>query len=193
MEPAIAKESVFDEGYLRRLRAGDEDTAKHFYRYFRRSLRAQLWGKFGQQQQEDLVDEVMAAAIAKILRGEPRDATRSSAYIRGICSNLARSSMRPSAKMIDVPLDFDRMANPERNAEEKMIQSERAAATAKVLDALNARDREILLDLFYRELPRDEVCHKHGVTRDQLRLLLFRARQKFQECWSDAGHTLAMK
>ena len=125
MQPATATESIFDEAYLRRLRAGDEDTAKHFDRYFRRSLRAQLWGKFGTQHQEDLVDEVMAAAIAKILRGEARDAARLSAYIRGICSNLAKSSMRPSAKMIDVPLDFDRMANPERTAEEKMMQSEK--------------------------------------------------------------------
>ena len=37
---------VFDEGYLRRLRSGDEETAAHFNDYFRRLLRRWMWGKF---------------------------------------------------------------------------------------------------------------------------------------------------
>ena len=35
--------AVFDAAYLERLRAGDEETAKHFNGYFRRVLRLKLW------------------------------------------------------------------------------------------------------------------------------------------------------
>jgi RNA polymerase sigma factor (sigma-70 family) len=190
---AEAKQPVFDDLYLTRLRAGDEDTAKHFDRHFRRVLRSQLWGKFTQNRQDDLIDEVMTAAISKILRGQPREAGRLPAYIRGICSNLAKNSMRPSANFAEASLDFDRMATPGETAEERLIANERGEAAANVLRVLHPRDRDILLDLFYRDVPRDEVCAKHNVTREQLRLLLFRARQRFQECWVQSGNSLTRK
>ena len=43
---AVAPEAVriFDDGYLARLRNGDEETAKHFDRYFRRLLQDEVVG-----------------------------------------------------------------------------------------------------------------------------------------------------
>jgi DNA-directed RNA polymerase specialized sigma24 family protein len=64
-----------------------------------------------------------------------------------------------------------------------MLVEERAKTVRAVLATLKARDRDILVDLFYRELDRDEVCKQRGVTREQLRLVLFRARGRFQQQW----------
>jgi RNA polymerase sigma factor (sigma-70 family) len=177
------KPPMFDEAYLTRLRAGDDKTAEHFQRHFRRVVNAQLWGKFSPQRQEDLVDEVMAAAFEKIMRGEPRDATRLSAYVRGICLNLSKTAMRPASHKDEVELDFDRLSSNGQTIEEELIHKETAAAITKVLSMLSVRDRGLLVDVFYSEIDRDEVCRKHHVTREQLRLILFRARQRFQECW----------
>jgi len=35
----------------------------------------------------------------------------------------------------------------------------------------------------YYGLDRDEACQKYGVTREQLKLILFHARRKFQKEW----------
>ena len=89
------KAQVFDQAYLERLRRGDDETAKHFDRYFRRVVRAKVWGKFSRQVEEDLIDDVMAAAIENVMQGQPRDASYLPGYICGICLNLMRQAMRP--------------------------------------------------------------------------------------------------
>jgi hypothetical protein len=77
---------LFDDAYLQRLRGGDDVTAGHFDRYFRRRLRATVWDKFTRQRAADLVDDVMAAAIQSILQGKPENAGRYR-YVYGICAN----------------------------------------------------------------------------------------------------------
>ena len=70
---AVMSSNIFDANYLTRLRSGDEETAKHFDTYFRRMLRIKLWAKFGRTVQDDLMEDALAAALEKILNGEPRD------------------------------------------------------------------------------------------------------------------------
>ncbi len=86
----VMSSNIFDENYLTRLRSGDEETAKHFTAYFRRMLRIKLWAKFGRSIQDDLMEDVLAAALEKIMNGEPRDPSCLAAYVGGICANLAK-------------------------------------------------------------------------------------------------------
>ncbi len=173
--------NIFDENYLVRLRSGDEDTAKHFDSYFRRMLRIKLWAKYGRTVQDDLADEVMAAALEKILNGEPRDPSCLAAYVRGICANLTKRP-DPTAQQ-GVDFNVDQLSDRAASAEEAMISQERARTVRRVLTSLKPRDRLILVDLFYNEMDRDEVCRKYHVSREQLRLILFRARARFQKRW----------
>jgi RNA polymerase sigma factor (sigma-70 family) len=175
-----ARPSLFNNAYLTRLRNGDEETAKHFNAYFRRMLRIKLWGKFGREWQEDIIDEVMAAAIQKILDGEPRDAACLPSYVRAICANIAR---KPRTQGVE--LNVDHLSDGEITMEERLLQNERARMVRDVLITLKSRDRNILVDLFYNDMARDEVCNKYGVTRERLRLILFRARARFQEKWAN--------
>jgi RNA polymerase sigma factor (sigma-70 family) len=177
------KPRVFDDLYLMQLRAGDEDTAKHFDRYFRRLLRLKLWGKFTREREEELIDSVMTAALEKILNGNPRDAACLAAYITGICANLTKRALRPSFNNIGADPDEIQIANGENNAEEKLLSRERAEGVRRVLGTLGMRDRGVLVDLFYHDTERDEVCRKYRVTRQTLRLIVFRARRRFQSTW----------
>ena len=157
---AVMSSNIFDDDYLTRLRNGHEETAKHFDAYFRRMLRIKLWPKFGRSVKEDLMDDVMAAAMEKILAGEPRD---------------------PACLAAD--FNFDQISDRALTAEEQMILQEKARNVRSVLTTLKSRDRLILIDLFFNELHRDEVCRKYNVSREQLRLILFRARARFQKKW----------
>jgi RNA polymerase sigma factor (sigma-70 family) len=176
----VMSSNIFDESYLLRLRAGDEETAKHFNDYFRRMLRIKLWAKYGRTVKNDLMDDVMAAALEKILNGEPRNPACLAAYVRGICANLAR---RPNASSKQSDINFELVSDHARSAEEDLISREKARAVRAVLTSLKSRDRLILVDLFYNDLHRDQVCLKYKVNREQLRLILFRARARFQKKW----------
>ena len=173
----------FDEQYLTQLRSGDEDTAKHFVTYFRRSLRRWLWGKFSREQEEELIDTAIVSAYEKISQGQPRDASKLQAYVTGICVNLTRLALRPSANSPGAAEPLSDRTDFARSAEQLLLARERADEVKKVLASLSARDREILVDLFYRDKGRDEVCQKHGLDRNELRLVLFRARRRFQKGW----------
>jgi RNA polymerase sigma factor (sigma-70 family) len=181
--PSAKGSPVFDEAYLAQLRNRDEETAKHFDKYFRRLVRTKLWGKFGPQIEEDLVDAVMLAVFAKIMAGEPRDAACLPAYVRGICANFEKKTIRDLKRGEIVDLNLDQLSNGAKTAEERVLKQEKSQAVRKVLAKLRTRDREILMDVFYYELDRDEVCNKHGLTREQLRMILFHARQRFQDEW----------
>ena len=176
----VQRPSTFDESYLVRLRSGDEETAKHFNGYFRRMLRIKIWAKYGRASQEDLIDEVMAAALEKILKGEPRDPACLAGYVRSICANIVA---KPRPANLGVEVDLDRISDKSISAEERLMAEEKAHTVRAVLGELKVRDRNILVDLFYDDLERDEVCLKYSVTREQLRLVLFRARGRFQERW----------
>ena len=179
-----ARERVaFDANYLARLRSGDQDTARHFNGYFRRLVHAKIGGLFDRYRGEELSDKVMATALENIFRGQPRDANRLVAYVYGICSNLTKTEMRPRLKLDQSITRQEQIRDGAQTVEEKLLKEERASAVDAVLRKLSRRDQSVLRDVFYFELEREEVCRKHQVTREQLRLILFRARRRFQEEW----------
>ena len=175
--------TTFNELYLTRLRTGDHDIAQHFYQYSRRVLRSLLWGKVAPERSEDMVQDAISAAMEKIMKGEPRDASRLPAYVRAIGSNMAKQSLRPSVQRNFVDLDFNLISDTADSPERRVLAGETADAVKRILLTLPKRDREILLDTFFHQSARDEVCRKHNVTRTQLRLILFHARGRFQKLW----------
>jgi RNA polymerase sigma factor (sigma-70 family) len=178
---------VFDDSYLTRLRTGDEETAKHFDSYFRRLLRRWIWGKFTWEQAEELVDSAMAVAFEKIVEGQPRDAARLPAYVTGICLNLTRLALRSGVHCVSKDPEDIQIADRAPDAEERLLKREQAQEVRNVLKSLGTRDRGILVDLFFHEKKREEVCERYGVDRERLRLILFRARKRFQSGWEGRG------
>jgi RNA polymerase sigma factor (sigma-70 family) len=131
-----------------------------------------------------LINETMATAFERISKGQPKDATRLPAYVTGICLNMTRLALRPGFRNKNGE-DIDQMQIRDRsaNAEEGLLARERAQEVNKVLRSLGGRDRGVLVDLFYHAKERDEVCARYGVDRESLRLILFRARKRFQNNW----------
>jgi RNA polymerase sigma factor (sigma-70 family) len=174
----------FDDAYLIRLRSNDDATARHFYRHFRKAVGSMLYGKFYRQREEDLADDVMAAVIEKVMAGEPRDGALLPAYVRGVCMNFIRMEIdRLRSRPERSEIDFDKVPGKGRSPEESARSTEVAKAVWEVLSTLRFRYRNILLDVFYHELDRDEIRQKYGKTPEQLRMILFHARGRFQKEW----------
>jgi DNA-directed RNA polymerase specialized sigma24 family protein len=49
-----------------------------------------------------------------------------------------------------------------------------------VLSQLPRRDQAILRSVFLEEMDKDDVCQRFGVRRNYLRVLLYRAKEKFR-------------
>jgi len=174
----------FDDAYLVRLRNNDEKTARHFHRHFRKAVNSLLFGKFYRQREADLADDVMAAVIERIMAGEPRDGAMLPAYVRGVCLNFIRKEIdRIRSRPEYGEVDPDKIPGNGRTPEEMVRTKEAAKAVWDVLASLRFRYRNILLDVFYYELDRDEVRQKYGKTPEQMRLILFHARRSFQKEW----------
>jgi RNA polymerase sigma factor (sigma-70 family) len=82
------------------------------------------------------------------------------------------------------PIDGLNLSDPAPNPETQALSAERAEQVRTVLESLGSRDRAILVDLFFHEQRREEVCARYGVDRAALRMILFRARKRFQDSWT---------
>jgi RNA polymerase sigma factor (sigma-70 family) len=82
----------------------------------------------------------------------------------------------------NVPLESDHLELPDKvlNLETLAISEETQRMVRSVLSQLPRRDQAILRSVFLEEMDKDDVCQRFGVGRDYLRVLLYRAKEKFR-------------
>jgi len=172
----------FDDPYLKRLRDGDPSTESHFVVYFSQLLQLKLRARF---LAPDVVDDLRQETFTRVLRsiradGGIREASRLGAYVNSVCNNVLLEYYRAGHK--NVPLESEHFEMPDKviNVEKQAITEETRSSVRKVLEQLPGRDRAILRAIFLEEQPKDEVCGHFGVTRDYLRVLIHRAKDKFR-------------
>jgi len=66
------------------------------------------------------------------------------------------------------------------------VTEQRKTQVRSVLDDLAAKDRLLLEAVFLEERDKDDVCRDFQVDREYLRVLLFRARQRFRAVFTSA-------
>ena len=86
------KDVSFDQSDLAGLRNGDGRTVRRFETHFRPLLRLKLWGRsYGRPEEEErLIDEVMAAVMDGIRREELREAHYLPRYVCSVCTRLMK-------------------------------------------------------------------------------------------------------
>lgn len=167
---------AFDDGYVRRLRERDRETEAHFHAYFRDLLLIKLRKRLASAEAiEDVRQTVFLRVLDKL--DEVRDGRRFGAFVNQICEFVLKEHYRSEkrAARVDAPPPQEN-----RDAEDDLVTDETRQRVRRVLARIDQRDADILRALFIDELSKDEVCARFGVDRNYLRVLLFRARQKFQ-------------
>jgi RNA polymerase sigma-70 factor (ECF subfamily) len=172
----------FDEAYVSRLREGDPSTESHFVAYFSHLIQIKLHARY---LPPEVVDDLKQETFARVIRalrseGGIRHADRLGPFVNSVCNHVLLEHYRSEAK--SVPLESDHFDLPDRvlNLESLAISEENQRAARTVLSRLPDRDQGILRALFLEELEKDEVCKQFGVRRDYLRVLLYRAKEKFR-------------
>jgi RNA polymerase sigma-70 factor (ECF subfamily) len=184
----------FDDEYVRRLREGDRETEEHFDSFFRPLLRTKLRGqrlrgrRAMEDEVEDLTQEVLLRVFRAVKRGDVRDGKALGAIVFMVCKHVVQEHNRyaPGVQLDDTNPKHD-LPTPEDNPETALLRKERSTR-ARQLAAGPDRDLEILRAVVLEERDRDEVCAEFGISRDNLRVVLFRAMKRLREGPGNAEH-----
>jgi len=173
---------VFDEAYVGRLREGDPSTESHFVGYFSKLIQIKLRARY---LSPEVVDDLKQETFTRVIRslrseGGIRQGDRLGSFVNSVCNHVLSEHYRSGSKSI--PLEPDHLELPDKtlNLENLAISEETRRTVRRVLSQLPGRDQTILRAVFLEEMDKDEVCKQFGVGRDYLRVLLYRAKEKFR-------------
>ena len=179
---------IFDAAYVDRLTRGDPETELHFSSYFGRLLTSKLRArKVAAPIAEDIRQETFLRVLRQLRRGEGvAQPGAFGAFVSAVCNNVLLETIAKEAKHPALPQDAPEPADQSIDLDATLITDQRKRAVAKILDSLPAKDREILRLVFLEETDREEVSRRLGVSAEYLRVLLHRAKGKFEEAFTRA-------
>jgi RNA polymerase sigma-70 factor, ECF subfamily len=177
----------FDDEYLRRLREGDPETEEHFDSFFRPLLRAKLRSQTLRGRRapndvvEDLIQEVLTRVIGKVRNGHVRDGRALGKFVFTVCRNVVLEYSRvPLAEQIDPTNAKHDPPMPEDDPEKALLKKERVATARRLVEG-HERDTQILKAIYLGEQDKDEVCAEFDISRENLRVVLFRALKRLRD------------
>ena len=177
---------AFDDDYVRRLREDDPWTIRHFVHYFDPILTIKMRSKLRPDLVEDGKQIVYLRVIAAAKAEKIRDGRALGGYVSTTGDIVIKEILRQEAlrqKRTD-PIEDKHLDIPSRDRTDKpLIDHETQERVNKVLAELPERDRELLERSLLREETTEELCQRFKVTPEYLRVLLFRARERFRSLY----------
>jgi RNA polymerase sigma-70 factor, ECF subfamily len=175
----------FDAEYVQKLALQDPATESHFSGYFvgiiSKKLRRQGVSK---EMAEDVCQETLLRVLKAVRSGvviaQPE---RFGAFVNTVSQNVLLELSRKYWRHPPLPEDAPEPVDDRPGADTALITEERKRVVAAVLQQLSAKDREILRLVFFQEEDRESICRKFNVEPDYLRVLLHRAKSRFQAAY----------
>jgi RNA polymerase sigma-70 factor (ECF subfamily) len=178
----------FDAEYVRRLAEGDAMVEEHFLAYFGRLLNIKLRRKLRHGDEiEDARQETFARVLSTLREGEGvRDPCRLGGFVNSVCENVLRELARKVKRMPLASAPAPDRADPGDRVDSELVRGEVVELVRQVLEELPADDRALLREVFLEERDRDEICRRHQVNREYLRVLLHRAKGRFRQRYDNS-------
>jgi len=172
----------FDGSYLEKLRSGDFTTEQHFFAYFGKLIRLKASKRV---RTAVAIEDVQQETLARVFRGiaEYRIAQpeRLGAFVNAVCTNVLREHYRSECREVPTTDSLeDAIPNPGIGAADAFAQVQLQQEIRQILAGLSKKDQGLMRALFLEERDKDEVCRDFGVSREYLRVLIYRAKQSFK-------------
>ena len=179
---------AFDASYVEKLRARDAQTEGHFVNYFTELIRLKLRSRLNSKQAIEDVRQETFVRVLTLLRGEGglRHPDRLGPFVNSVCKHVLFEHYR-SQKRTEATIDDEvvaSIASREPCALSLLEAKDTERGVRQILNQLPERDRRLLQSVLLEERNRDEACAEFGVTREYLRVLLYRAKQSFRSCYA---------
>lgn len=184
---------TFDAEYVRRLTNGDPETEARFSAYFGKFLSLKLRSR---QIAPDLADDVRQETLYRVLKtlrqgGGVAQPERFGAFVNSVCNNVLLELSHKRARGAATGDEAPDVPDTRINLDASLITAERKRLVESVLNGLHPKDREILRLIFFEDSDRKEVCDRLGVGPEYLRVLLHRAKNKFQAAYTRKKRSFA--
>jgi RNA polymerase sigma-70 factor, ECF subfamily len=130
---------------------------------------------------EDIVQETLTRFLTAARDGKIQNPEAIGAFTHGICRNVISEFRRRNLRNEPLP-----EVVPERSARglAETDAFELRQAIAHGLDQLPSRDRNVLRAYYLNEKSKAEILTQMGLTDENFRVILFRAKEKFRAIYS---------
>lgn len=175
----------FDEAYVERLRTGDLRTQEHFASYFSALIQVKLRSRLQSREAiEDVRQETFARFYVALRNGKILHPERVGSFVNSICNNVLLEHYRYTTH--DDSLDDDdqkELPGKDIDLVDALASKETVSKVRGILEKLPELDRRLLREVLLEDRDKDDVCRDFGVTRDYLRVKLYRAKQEFKSLY----------
>ncbi len=127
---------------------------------------------------EDLVQETMTRFLEALRDNKIRNPERMGAFLSGTCNHVIAEYRRQIWRDAAAELPAQNAAVAPEAASLEM-SDEIAVALAQMSD----RDCRLLRAFYRQEKDKDEICRAEGLHEGQLRVILFRAKERFRKIY----------
>ena len=180
---------TFDWEYVGRLRDGDPATQRHFIAYFGELLSIKLRTRLRSRHLvEDVRQETFLRVFSAIRRNAIKQPERLGAFVNSICNHVLFEVYRAEMHNPNLGDSAPELADDAPGPETHFAIRQNKLLVQHILEELPVRDREVIRQLFLEERRNDEVCDDLQVSRDYLRVLLHRAKQRFRAILQANAH-----
>jgi RNA polymerase sigma-70 factor (ECF subfamily) len=174
----------FDEEYVRDLTDGKPETERHFTAYFGNLILIKLRSRrLPPHVIEDIRQETFLRVFVTLRRKQGlQHPERLGAFVNSVCNNVFLEYLRsrPSASIDDEGNAPD-PPDTRDDAETTLVYEEHKKVVEQVLAELPRKDERILRTVLLDERDKEEVCADLKVSRENLRVLLHRAKLRFRD------------
>jgi RNA polymerase sigma factor (sigma-70 family) len=173
---------LFDESYLAALRAQNTDVENHFISCFSTPIRIKLRARLRSPELvEDAFQETFLRIFSYFRSGKTLNNPASlPGFVHGMSHNIALEFLRAHTRQDQLPEHHQGPVDAALDPQRQMVTEERKAMVRRLLRDLPEKDGRLLQRVFLDEEDKDTVCREFHVDRGYLRMLLFRARQRFR-------------
>jgi len=127
------------------------------------------------------VDDIVQETLTRFLLAERDDKIHNpeavGAFVNGICRNVISEYRRRNLRIEQMP---EIMPEPPARGLPESDVFELRQAIAHGLGQLSDRDRKVLRAFYLEDKSRAEILRQMGLTDENLRVVLFRAKERFR-------------
>lgn len=176
---------VFDADYVRRLTEGDPDTESHFSAYFEKFIFLKLRSR---RVSPEMIEDVRQETLMRVLKSLRHGAgvtypERFGAFVNSVANKTLQELNLKYSKHSQMEEDTPDPSDESVDLDAAVITEERKRMVLAVLLELPSKDQEILRLVFFEDLDRTLICNRLKVEADYLRVMLHRAKAKFQTAY----------
>ncbi|MGA2591034.1 MAG: RNA polymerase sigma factor [Bryobacteraceae bacterium] len=177
----------FDAEYVRRLTQGDAGVEEHFASYFGDLLFLKLRARL---RSCPLIEDIRQETLMRVLlilrtRGGVEHPERFGAFVNAVSNNVMMELRRAELRHDPMDEDQEEPLDTTVDLDAPLVDIETKRLVTRVMDELPEIDRSILQAVYLEEMDKAEICRRHKVNANYLRVLLHRAKCRFRLVYLD--------